>query len=198
MEALQEKPPFVVFSIKAVEDREKTIASGRFSTRNEDFATITPHGSRDRIERNVADWFTMLATQVSEGRFPAQWLEYYENLHKRWKASQDEPATGTWVRNWPAISPAQVETLLNFGVSTVEALAEAKPAVVAALGSEGPALQERAKAWLDSSHSGVAEELAALRQEVADLKLSNAALLKRAEEAENVQTKSVTPAPKPL
>lgn len=157
--------PFVMFERRAEEDREATIREGRYMAKDVDYALITPHGSRDQIERIVSEWFAMLEQQCREGRFNAEWLSAYKKAYHFWKEGKDIPQEGTPVINWPVVSPAQVRNLQDMHILTVEVLANANEEVIRRLGMGGRALVQKAKDWLaQAENSGkVVQEMEALR-----------------------------------
>jgi hypothetical protein len=181
MQAAEARPPFVSFEAKAVEDREQTIATGYYQTKDVDYALITPQGSKDRIEREVNDWFINLRQQTAEGRFPAEWLRHFEGAYKAWKNGQELPLNGTPIKTWPALSPSQVKQILEVELRTVEDLAAANEETIMRLGMGGRALKDKAVSWLSaaSTTGKAAEELAASRAAVSDMKLRNEALEKQ-------------------
>lgn len=167
------RPPYVTFEVRAEEDRAKTIETGVYSVKNVDYAIITPQGSKDRIERLVAEWFPQLEQQVREDRFSSVWLDGFRNRYRIWKEGNEIPENGHPIVNWPAASPAQVKTLLAGGVRTIEDLAAANEEVLARLGMGARALKNRAVEWMAAAGGpgAKAEEVAALKQQNADLQL---------------------------
>ena len=176
--AAEDRPPYVTFEVRAEEDRNASIEAGHYVARDTDFAIITPIGSKDRIERPVAEWFAKLAGDVSEGRFKSEWLSAYRGIYKDWKEGNESPLSGTDIKNWPVVSPAQVKNLIELNVRTVEDLAVANEEVISNIGMGGRALKQKAADWLSSaSTSGkTSEELASLRASNEDLKSRNASL----------------------
>lgn len=196
IQVAQERPPYVVFEIRAIEDREATLASGHFVAKDVDYAIITPAGSKDRIERVADEWFKKLEDDLRNERINPQWVTHFRESYKAWKAGMELPETGTPIVRWPAVSPAQVAALLNANVRTVEDLAAANESTITQIGMGGRSLKQRAEAWLQSSADTgkVAEEVASLRQAKEELKTQNEALLKRLaalEAASKTQTKEV-------
>lgn len=167
------RPPYVTFEVRAEEDRAETIKTGVYSVKNVDYAIITPQGSKDRIERVVDEWFPHLEQQVREDRFNPVWLDGFKTRYRIWKEGNEIPENGHAIVNWPAASPAQVKTLLAGGVRTIEDLAAANEEVLARLGMGARALKNRAVEWMAASKNGGshAEEIAALKQQNADLQL---------------------------
>lgn len=172
------RPPYVTFEMRAVEDREATIAEGRYVAKDVAFTIITPQGSKDRIERVASEWFAQLGQQSAEGRFPIEWKKAFEASFADWLAGNEPALNGTDVRNWPAVSPSQVTALRNARVYTVEDLAAANEETLGRIGMGGRALKERANQWLASAVDvgKTAERAAALEAEVADLRKANQAL----------------------
>lgn len=172
------RPPYVIFELRAVEDREASIAAGHFVAKDVPYAIITPQGSKDRIERVAEEWFSQLEQQSRENRFPSEWLRAFKSSFKDWQEGHEPAVNGTDVRNWPAASPAQVKALLDVRVRTVEDLASANEETISRLGMGGRALKARAVEWLASAFSTgkQAEVLSALKAENADLKSRNDSL----------------------
>lgn len=167
------KPPFVTFEIRAVEDREQSIAEGHFVAKDVVYAIITPAGTKDRIDKIAEDWLKDLEEAVRGERFPSQWLDAYRQRYRSWLETREIPEDGTPVVSWTMVSPAQVRMLLDMSVRTVEQLAEANEETISRLGMGGRALKDKAKAWLDSSEGQgkIAGELSSLRQENEALKV---------------------------
>lgn len=173
------RPPFVTFEYQPEEDRKATMEKGHYVSKDVAYAIVTPQGSKDRIPRRVDDWFAQLEQQVLEERFPAEWLQRFKAKFEAWEKGNSVPEFGTSVRNWPAASPAQVQTLIAAHVMTVEDLAAANEEVLMRLGMGGRALKQQALAWLDSSSATgkTAAELADLRVRNEELTAANEKLM---------------------
>jgi hypothetical protein len=151
MQIQEARPPFVTFEKRAEEDRNASIEAGHYVARDVDYALVTPAGSRDVVERKVEDWFGHLREQVSQGRFPSEWLSAFEHKYKCWANDQEIPENGTPIKTWQAASPAQIKVLLELGVRTVEDLAAANEELLARVGMGARDLKRRAQTWLESS-----------------------------------------------
>lgn len=163
------RAPWVMFETRAVEDRAASIESGMYKAKDVDYALITPHGSRDQIDREVAEWFEYLAGEVKSERFPPAWLKAYKAAYAEWKEGKATPLTGTPVANWPILSPAQVKLLQDLHVLTVEVLADANEETMRRMGMGAVALVAKAKEWVAQSKQGVnVEQTVALNQKVED------------------------------
>jgi hypothetical protein len=184
MQAVEARPPYVVFETKGVEDREKSIETGHYVTKEIDFAIVTPQGSKDRIERNATEWLATLQQQVAEGRIPREWAKEYQESYKAWKEGRELPLVGTPILTWPVASPGQVKLLLDLRVKTVEDLANANEETISRMGMGGRTLKDKATAWLTSAKSvgKVTEEFTALQSRASDLEARNATLEKQLKE----------------
>jgi hypothetical protein len=181
MQIEEARPPYVTFEVRAVEDRQASIESGYYQTKDVDFAFVTPQGSKDRIERDVKDWFEQLEQQCQQGRFKREWLVAYRGAHAAWKEGREIPVNGTAILTWPVLSPSQAKQAIDHGVRTVEDLAAANEETIMRLGMGGRALKEKAVAWLSAAagNGKVTEELSAMRAANKDLQARNEGLEKQ-------------------
>lgn len=165
MQVAEARPPYVTFETKGEEDRQASIEQGHYVAKDVDYAVITPQGSKDRIERNVKEWFDQLGQQVRENRIPQEWVTAFRGAYTAWKEGRELPLTGTPILTWTVAAPHQVKALLDAQIRTVEDLAASNEESIARLGMGGRALKEKAVSWLTSagSHGKVTEELAALK-----------------------------------
>lgn len=174
MPTVQEaRPPYVQFELRPVEDRAASQAAGHYVAKDVAYAIVTPAGSRDRHEKIAEEWLENMADQVRQERLPAEWLAHYRALYKAWKEGREAPENGTSIRNWPVASPAQIETLLNLRIRTVEDLATCNEEAIARMGMGGRALKQKAIDWLAaaSSNGKDVEAITALRADFEALKL---------------------------
>lgn len=165
MEIQKPRPPYVTFAYRPVEDREKSITTGHYCSRDVAYAFITPAGSKDRIEKIAEEWLVQLASEVRQERFPQEWLNHYREAYKAWKDDRELPVDGTSVTQWPVASPAQVEMLLGLRIRTVEDLASLNEEAISRLGMGGRSLKQKAVDWLASAknHGQSAEAMSSLR-----------------------------------
>lgn len=168
MQAVKEdRPSYVRFEKRAVEDRALSITNGQYTTVDVDFAIITPHGTSDEIPRVVKDWFSYLTEQVRGNRVPAKFFEYYQECYARWLKGEEAPLTGTPLKEWPPLSPAERENLMRIRIYTVEDLANANEDSIRQIGMGARALQQKAENWLRSAtdQGKMAEEMSSLQVE---------------------------------
>jgi hypothetical protein len=179
VEVAAERPPYVTFEVRAIEDRNASIEQGHYVAKDVDFALITPAGSKDRIERVVAEWFAKLEEDVRSQRVDPAWPAAFKEAYKAWKDGREIPVNGTPILTWPSLSPAQVKTLIDCQLRTIEDLAVVNEDTLARIGMGGRALKQRAIDWLASAASigKPSEELSKLKTENSDLKQQNTDLL---------------------
>lgn len=177
--ATEDRPSYVQFERRPVEDREATIRAGCYQAKDVDFVVVTPQGNKDTIVRPVTEWLAHLNQQVSEGRFPGQWFDGYTKGYERWKAGvEGTHIDGTPVDRWPGASPAEVKSLQSLRLFAVEDVANMGEDAIHRIGPGGLALRQKAKAFLSASaDSGrMAQENSALRAANEDLQIRNKGL----------------------
>lgn len=165
------QPAYVIFELRAVEDRNATIEAGHVVYKDVAYAIVTPAGTKDRIEKEAEAWLKDLEEGVRQERIPAAWLQAYRQAFKAWEESREVPEVGTPITSWPGVTPAQAKMLLDLNFRTVEQLAEATEEGMTRMGMGGRALKSKAQAFLDAANDTgkTAEELASLRQQVETL-----------------------------
>lgn len=174
VQVAEDRPPYVTFEVRAVEDRQASIEQGRFVGRDVVYALITPMGSKDRIEQVASEWLQQLERDSREGRFPQAWLDAFKGAHKAFLEGREAPLNGTRLADWPGISPAQYRTLESLGVRTIEDLASANEELLMHLGMGGRSLKQRAQDWLQNATKGISsEELSSFRVLVEQLQAKN-------------------------
>lgn len=173
-----ERPAYVTFETRPVEDRAASLTSGRFVGKDVDFAIVTPPGSKDRYEYIVLEWFDRLADQVRQKRYNPQWLDAYQAAYKAYKAGREAPLQGTPLRDWPALSPSSYRTCVDLGILTVEDLAAINEEGLRRLGMGGRALKDRAIAWLQAAQGpgALAAQLQAMQAQLDALQERNTSL----------------------
>lgn len=181
MQRLEDRPPYVQFETRSIEDREASIAAGHYVGRDVDFAIITPSGSKDRIERICAEWFPQLQDQLAQERISASWVQAYKDAYKAYQEGKEPPVNGTPVLNWPGLSPSTVKQLTSLGLRAVEDVASMNEETLARIGMGARALKERAINYLEASKDigSVAERAAANAAKNEDLERRNADLEKQ-------------------
>jgi hypothetical protein len=172
---LEDRPPYVTFETRSIEDREATIQEGHYVGRDVDYAIITPAGSKDRIERVVSEWFTQLEENVRAERVPAEWVKHFRSVYDDFKAGREAVLNGTSILDWPGLSPSQVKTLQSLRLMTIEDVSVMNEESISRLGMGGRALKQRAVDYLAAANNvgKVAEVASALRVQTETLEERN-------------------------
>jgi hypothetical protein len=161
---MQARPPFVRFEMGSIEDRDASIAAGRYMAQDCAFAYITPSGSKDVHVARAEEWLRDLNAKANkpEPEYNPQWAQHFNTLYERWKNGAELPAFGTPIRTWPLLSPAQVKKLIDINVTTVEDLAAANEPTLVRIGMGAQELKAKAVKFLEVADSGkTAAQLAA-------------------------------------
>lgn len=163
------RPPFIEFIETAIEDRNETIAQGRLVMKPQEMVVIRQIGSKDSIEFIADEWLKQQETLAMSGRLPPEWAALYRAKYKAWKDGKEGPVNGFPIRDWPSVNRAMAENLIALGVVAVEDLANANEPTLERIGMGARALQQKAKAFLESTKGTVNhEELAGLRAQLSD------------------------------
>lgn len=191
----QERPPFVQFEVRSIEDRNASIEQGRYVGVDTDFAIITPVGSKDRIERVASEWLAKIKLDEANNRCPKGWYASFKGMYEEWKAGNEVPLNGTSLREWPLLTPTQLKTLQSINVHTIEDLAQANEETIMRLGMGGRDLKQKAQDWLaKAKDSGqIVAELAALRARLENVETRNKELEARNKALEEAVEAAKTP-----
>lgn len=165
----KERPAYVRFERIAVEDKAASLAAGHYVGRDVDIANITPPYSKDVFKIKVPQWFAQLEQDMQNDRIPTEWVKSYKESYNAWRNGQEMPLSGTPVRAWGVISPAQQETLIQMNILTVEDLAAINDEGLKRIGMGSLDLKNKAVAWLSQLN-----DKGPLTQEIASVKADNA------------------------
>lgn len=163
-----ERPPLTTFHRDPVEDRNASIAAGRYIAKDVDFVTVTRPGARDNFVTVASEYAETLRDRARAGLIPPDWPEKYEAAYARWLKGETAPEIGTPIKGWGLLSPATQEMLIRWEIRTVEDLAALPDSEVMRLGMGMQAAKDKAKAFLEAANSAgaVAAELSTLKQQV--------------------------------
>lgn len=143
---LTQRPVHVTFELRAVEDRENRIRSGRFVAKDVPYALVTPPGSGSfTLEAVAAEWIE----KKEKERDP--FARHYQELYQAWLNGIAPPEHGTPLRHWAGLSPAEMKNLQAANLRTVEDVAGATASELERIGMGGQALKNRAQKWLQSA-----------------------------------------------
>lgn len=170
----EERPAYVRFERRPVEDKEASLREGRYVAKDVDFALVTPPYSKDCVEQKVTRWLEDLERGVRDGRIPKQWADLWKEGYHKWQNGQEMPLHGTPILGWGVVSPAQQKMLIAVNCMTVEDLAQVNDEGMKRIGMGALDLRNKAKNWLASmkDHGGVTVQMTALESENKVLKAS--------------------------
>lgn len=143
------RPPFCRF-----EEREHgldpvaTEKAGRPIPRTVVMALITPHGSKDCVEKIAEEWITGLKQKALQGAYPLEWANFFRESFEEWKKGNELPREGTPVKTWAMCTREAATRLVAIGISTVEDLAEFPDSNLSVIGMDGRYLRDMARGWI--------------------------------------------------
>ena len=184
---MEERPPYVRFEYRAIEDRAESIKTGKYTTKNVAFALVTPSGTKDIVEREAESWLTNMENLSHQGAANPQWVTHFKHAFEQWKIGEEIPENGTPIKGWVVISPAEQTNIISAGVRTVEDLAAANEQALNNIGMGARSLKDKAIKWLESAKDTgkVVQEVTALRQENDDLKRTLQDMMERMQALES-------------
>ena len=154
MMELEERPCFVQFETRAIEDRSQVFENGRLGFKDVIYIQVTQPGGKEVFEDVAEKWLKKQEVKVKRGDLPAQILESYKAVFKAFKEGQELPVNGTAIKGWQVISPAQQKAIIAVGIRTVEDLAQATEEAIAAIGMGARDSKQKAQTWLKSADQG--------------------------------------------
>lgn len=171
-EIKEDRPAYVRFEQRPIEDRNASIAAGAFRSKDTTFAIITPAGTTDELERIADDWFVMLAQQAREGKVNPTFVDRYKAVFEAFKKGEEAPLEGTAIKDWSVLSPAQRKNVIAGRIYTVEDLAQATESALTAIGMGARELKVKAITWLAAANGPgkLMEKMTALEKDNEALK----------------------------
>lgn len=174
MEQLEERPPYVRFEPRAVEDRQATAENGMMQYKDVDFVLVTPAGSHDVHEEKAEKWLEKQKKNAKDGRIPEQHYRHYQQMFESYKEGKELPETGIPIKSWPLVTPAQVQQILQANIRTVEDLARAPEEALQRIGMGARPLKQKAEAYMQSGDTGkAASEIHDLRRKLEEREREN-------------------------
>lgn len=180
----QARPPFVEFKQIPKHDPHKSEELGYRVTKNVDMAFIMQPGSKDCVEIEATKWLESIKRKLLDAApdaYPQDWVDGFRKKYEMWKEGLDAPLNGTSIREWPALSPAEVENFIACRVMTIEDVAAMTEECIARVGMGSRGLRDKAREWLQGKDVAkhAMEENASLRQTVEELTTQIAELTQR-------------------
>jgi hypothetical protein len=181
VEIAQARPPLVEFKQVGRPDAKRSEEAGRRITKDVNLACITQPGSRDTFEISADEWLAKIRRNAIEGThdaYPQEWVDQFYKKYEMWKAGQEAPVSGTHVKEWPLLSPAQVQNFISLRIITIEDVANLTEEAIQRAGMGTRELRDKAREWLakrELANNAVQEnealkaQLAALTAQVQEL-----------------------------
>ena len=176
MEAMKERPAYVRFEKRPIEDRDASIQKGHWVGKDIVYALVTPPGTKDVVVVDAAEWIKRLERDELEGRIPSQFVDAYKRAFEKYKKGEEIPLEGTPIKGWPPLSPAQQRNCIAMNILTVEDLANLNSEGMARFGMGVVELKRKASNWLEaaSSTGALSARMTALEMKQTDLETQNA------------------------
>lgn len=165
MQRLEERPPFIKFERRQVEDRIASQAQGHYVPKDVDIVILQRPGSRDTVEKEVSLWLKEWDEKARQNLLPLSWALDAKKGYEYWKSGEEPPVNGTAIKGWPVLSPAQQRVCIEAQIRTVEDLAAIPDGSIAILGIGGVGMKLKAQAWMAEANTKgiIAEENATLK-----------------------------------
>jgi len=191
----EERPAYVRFEMRPIEDKPASIREGRYVAKDVAFALVTPPYSKDCVEYKVEQWLANMQRNIQDGRIPDAWAKQWKAAYEAWRNGQAVPLSGTPIKGWGVISPAQEAMLIAMQCLTVEDLAAVNDEGLRRLGMGGVELRGKAKTWLESmnNHGAVTVKMAAMEQENRTLKATLDGLMAQVESLKTMIPRQAAP-----
>jgi hypothetical protein len=158
-------------------DAEATKAEGRPIPIMRALALVTPHGSKDVVEKFAEEWLDQIAAKALRGEYPLEWSNLFRAQYDAWRKGNELPRSGTPIFTWQMIGVKEQRTrLIALGITTVEDLAAVPDSGLGNIGLDGRYLRDLARGWVSE-----ARELGSSAKELADVKADNVRLTEQAE-----------------
>lgn len=169
VETLTDRPPYVVWEMRQVEDRAASEAAGHIVEKDVAFAVITRPGSRDTLDAEALVWLKKLKNTKE---IPSNWYAAFQQSFDQWLKGETAEVNGTPIKGWPTLGGAAQKVLLAAGIMTVEDLAAMPDQDLQNVGTGAVSYKMKAKAWLEAANGPgkMAERLTSQEQTIADLK----------------------------
>ena len=152
MTVFDKRAPFVRFEERELGlNQEATTAAGRPVPRVVLMACITPHGSKDVVEKVATEWLEQIKQQALRGQYPADWVSTFKLQYDEYLKGNELPRDGTPIQTWPAVSKQEIVWIKAVGITTVEDLAAVPDSALGSIGMNGRYLRDKARNWIDGA-----------------------------------------------
>jgi hypothetical protein len=192
LQIFAERPPFVRWEERELGfDHDASEKAGRPIPRVLVMACITPHASKDCVEKPAEEWLAQIKSKAAKGEYNPEWVRFFRASYDEWKLGNELPREGTPVKTWQLTTREQTSRLIALGLRIVEDLAAVPDSGLGEIGLDGRYLRDLARNWIqEGKDKGVtARALADANGKIERLESMNAALVARLEllEAEDTE-----------
>lgn len=171
--------PYIRFETRAVEDRNATIETGFYKTKDVDYVIIMPPGRMDSIEKVAVEWLNDITrkAQTRDGRrdaidnaYPMEIVDRFKKMYQMYKEEKEIPEEGTAINLVGWLSPAEKQNIIAANIRTLEDLANATEEGLRNIGMGGRALRDKARNALATAEGGKAAlQIEALERKIEQL-----------------------------
>jgi hypothetical protein len=181
-QVFDKRPPFVRFEEREMGiDQAASDEAGRPIPRVIVMACITPHGSKDVVEKPAVEWIEQIHQKAMRGEYNPEWVQHFRAALQEWQRGNELPREGTPVKTWQPITREASNRLIALGITTVEDLAAFPDSGLGGIGMDGRYLRDLARGWInEAKDKGInAKALADANVEIDRLKAQNESLQAR-------------------
>lgn len=173
------------FTTVAIQDKRASLKEGRPIFRDEEYVEIRIAG-----DRNYAPKFPALSMWKRVDGEEVTYAERWPDQYRKFKEGLQQTAVGTPLAELPFLTESKRAELRALKIYTAEALAGLEGRNLKALGMEANKLKTQAKAYIESARGSadvtrMAEEMAALRQQIEELKAANMPVIPQTDDDED-------------
>lgn len=149
MSIFDKRPPFVRFEEREMGlNSEATKEAGRPIPRVVILALITPHGSKDCVEKVASEWIESIHQKSLHGDYDPRWVDHFKRQFAEWQKGHELPREGTPIKTWAMATREQITRLIGNGITTVEDLAAFPDSNLSVVGMDGRYLRDIARGWI--------------------------------------------------
>jgi hypothetical protein len=142
------KPAFVRYERRAEEDKPKSLQYGRYIAKDVDYAIIQSSYSKDTVIYPIKRFMEEMEIKVRNGVIPEEHFNTWKSNYEIWIKRQTTPNSGTPVRGWGLISPAQQEMIINMDILTIEDIIKENVKMTSM--PNGKEIRQKAITWLQT------------------------------------------------
>lgn len=149
---MEDSPPLLDFSEGTKRNGPESEKAGHPVFDDIHIVTITPMGdNKTKVVKYAPEWLNHLKERLHNKQISDQYYKFCVDSYEAWKDKREAPTTGTPIREWPQITKAQAEMVLNANIRSIEDLANAPEEALQTIGMGARALKQKAQAYLEAA-----------------------------------------------